>query len=368
MTLQPVLAFILSIIVAGAALVAQGQPAPAQPANLQAAQDPRSPEVIAKCKTPPPQAPAAAAGRQGAPGGQGAPAAPQPIPGPAEYKVDAIPGVIAAGQRWRMVWEAPGNNGDGIIGLDDGTVLAAQNSNAQVVKIDDKGTATVLYRDTRTGGSLSMNKKGELFIAERALNPAIRQLTPQRRLVADRIDGDTLDCLGGVLNDIIADSRGGVYFTMGGLFYADPKGVVRRYGQDLRTNGIMLSADEKTLYVTNQQAIAAFDVQADGSLTNQREFGKIPFGGGDGMAIDAEGRLYVTGGAAVHVLAPDGKYLGNIPAPTGLITTAFGGPDKRTLYAIASPRDPNRQGIAAIVGAQLLAIPMQAQGYRGRVK
>jgi gluconolactonase len=226
----------------------------------------------------------------------------------------------------------------------------------------------VLYRDTRTGGSLSMNKKGELFIAERALNPAVRQLTPQRRLVADRIDGDTLDCLGGVLNDIMADSRGGVYFTMGGLFYADAKGVVRRYGPDLRTNGIMLSADEKTLYVTNGQAIAAFDVQADGALTNQREFGTIPFGNGDGMAIDAEGRLYVTGGAAVHVLSREGKYLGNIPAPTGLITTAFGGPDKRTLYAIASPRDPNRQGIAAIVGAQLLAIPMQAQGYRGRAK
>jgi gluconolactonase len=362
MTLQPFAAFVLSFSIAGAAVLAQ---APASGQHLQAAQDPRYAETIARCKTPPPAAPAPAAARQG---GAAAPAAPQPIPGPADYRVAAIPGVIAAGQRWTQVWEAPGNNGDGILGLDDGTVLVAQNSNAQVVKIDQKGNATVLYRDTRTGGSLSMNRKGELFIAERALNPAIRQLTPQRRLVADRINGDTLDCLGGVLNDIAADNRGGVYFTMGGLFYADPNATVTRYGENLRTNGLALSADEKTLYVTNGQSIAAFDVQPDGSLTNQREFGTIPFGNGDGMAIDSEGRLYVTGGAAVHVLARDGKYLGNIPAPTGLITTAFGGPDKKTLYAIASPRDPNRQGIAAIVGAQLIAIPMQAQGYKGRTK
>jgi gluconolactonase len=337
--------------------------APAQAQSLQAAQDPRYKEVIAACKTPPP-APAAPAARQGGPGGPPPPA----NAGPAEYKVDAIPGVIAAGQRWRQVWEAPGNNGDGILGLDDGTVLAAQNSNAQVVKIDQKGNATVVYRDTRTGGSLSMNKKGELFIAERALNPAIRQLQPTRRLLADRYNGDPLDCLGGVLNDIAADSRGGVYFTMGGLFYADAKGMVRSFGENLRTNGLALSADEKTLYVTNGQSIAAFDVQADGTLTNQREFAQIPFGNGDGMTIDADGRLYVTGGAAVHVIGRDGKYLGNIPAPTGLISTAFGGPDKRTLYAIASPRDPSKQGIAAIVAAQLLAIPMQAQGYKGRVK
>jgi gluconolactonase len=356
MTVHVLLAFTFSLTVAAAAL--------AQGPSLQAAQDPRYKEVIAACKTPPP-APAAPAARQGGPG---APAAAPASAGPAEYKVDAIPGVIAAGQRWRQVWEAPGNNGDGILGLDDGTVLAAQNSNAQVVKIDAKGNATVVYRDTRTGGSLSMNKKGELFIAERALNPAIRQLQPTRRLLADRYNGDPLDCLGGVLNDIAADSRGGVYFTMGGLFYADAKGTVRSYGENLRTNGLALSADEKTLYVTNGQSIAAFDVQGDGSLTNQREFATIPFGNGDGMAIDADGRLYVTGGAAVHVIARDGKYLGNIPAPTGLISTAFGGPDKRTLYAIASPRDPSKQGIAAIVGAQLLAIPMQAQGYKGRVK
>ena len=40
----------------------------------------------------------------------------------------------------------------------------------------------------------------------------------------------------------------------------------------MRTNGVVLSPDEKTLYVTNGDSVAAFDVQANGSLTNQRVF------------------------------------------------------------------------------------------------
>ena len=47
------------------------------------------------------------------------------------------------------------------------------------------------------------------------------------------------------------DSKGGVYFTMGGVFYADPKGVVTKYGT-IGGNGIILSTDEKTLYVTGR--------------------------------------------------------------------------------------------------------------------
>jgi sugar lactone lactonase YvrE len=52
-----------------------------------------------------------------------------------------------------------------------------------------------------------------------------------------------------------ADSKGGVYFTHGGLFYADPKGVVKQYGEGLRTNGVVLSPDEKVVYVTNANSL-----------------------------------------------------------------------------------------------------------------
>jgi sugar lactone lactonase YvrE len=166
-----------------------------------------------------------------------------------------------------------------------------------------------------------------------------------------------------VINDLTADSKGGVYFTMGGLFHADQKGNVTRYGENLRTNGVILSPDEKTLYVTNGNSVAAFDVQPDGSLKNQRQFVALPSGNGDGMTVDSQGRLYVTAGPAVHVAAPDGKLLGSIPAPYGLITTAFAGQDKKTLYAVVSLIDPAR-----LQHAYVYSIPMVAQGYKDRAK
>jgi len=70
----------------------------------------------------------------------------------------------------------------------------------------------------------------------------VEQLAPRRRLLTDSFQGEPLDCVGGVINDLTADSRGGVYFTMGGLFYADARGVVTRHGENLATNGIILSA------------------------------------------------------------------------------------------------------------------------------
>ena len=83
-------------------------------------------------------------------------------------------------------------------------------------------------------------------------------------MLANNYQGEPLDCIGGVINDLTADSKGGVYFTMGGVYYADPKGSSRNTA-NTTPNGIVLSADEKTLYVTNGPAIAAFDVQPDGS-------------------------------------------------------------------------------------------------------
>lgn len=335
--------------------------------NLQAPQDPRYKDVIATCKTPPPAPAAPAAGRAGAtPGGAAGGRAAGAVVAAAsgEYAVAEIPGVIAAGQRWTTVYRTEGNNADGVIASEDGGLLLAQNDNGQVIKLDPKGQVSVVYRDTNTGGALAMNTKGALFVASRGIGTAILQLAPERRVFANRFNDDPLECLGGVLNDLTADSRGGVYFTMGGLYYADPKGNVTAYGKDLRTNGVILSPDEKTVYVTNQQTIVAFDVRPDGSLANQRDFAKLPAGAGDGMAVDAAGRLYVTAGGGaggspgVHVFGPDGKHLGHIPSPRNLITVAFSGPDKRTLYAVANDRKT----------VDVYAIPMIAQGLKGRAK
>jgi sugar lactone lactonase YvrE len=130
-------------------------------------------------------------------------------------------------------------------------------------------------------------------------------------------------------------------------------------------NGIILSPDEKVLYVTNGATLVAFDVQADGSLKNQRDFGKLHGGqGGDGSAVDAEGRVYVATGQSADVFAPSGEFLGSIPGPQGMHGVAIGGKDKKTLFGIVfygawgTPSARN----------QIVAIPLLAQGYTGRAK
>lgn len=329
--------------------------------HLQTAQDPGYADLIKTCKVPPP----ARGGGRGAGGGAGAgrgAAAPAP-PTMRDYKVTEIPGVIAAGQTWKEVWKTDGNNADGIIGTKDGGILIAQNSNGNVLKLDKNGKVSTAYSGLNTSGAVSMNTKGALFVNNRGLHTSIEELAPKRHIFTDKISGDPLDCIGGVLNDLTADSKGGVYFTMGGLFYADPKGVVTKYGENLNTNGIILSADEKTLYVTNGPTVAAFDVQPDGSLKNQREYAKLEGGGsGDGSTIDSMGRLYVTTNPGIQVIGPEGKYLGIIPTPQNVISAAFSGKDKKTLYAVVSLRNGND------LSAQIITIPMIAQGYKGRAK
>jgi gluconolactonase len=328
------------------------------PHSLQSMADPREPAILATCKNPPPapQRP------------PGPPPGSAPAPGPRDYTVTAIPGVIAAGQKWTFVWQQLGNNGDGIIGSRDGGLLIAQNDSSAVVKLDEDGHATVAYTGTNTGGALSMNAKGALFIDERGVNPSIVELAPDHRTLADKFESEPWDCIGVVLNDLSADSKGGAYFTMGSVYYAARDGHVAKYGPDLHTNGIILSTDEKTLYVTNNTTVVAFDVQPDGSLTNQRDFGKLEGGGyGDGTTIDAVGRLYVTTGPGVQVLGSDGTYLGLIPTPRPVISAAFSGKDKKTLYILARGAK-DQEGNEVANAAQVYAIEMLSQGFKKRAK
>ncbi|MGA2878163.1 MAG: SMP-30/gluconolactonase/LRE family protein [Bryobacteraceae bacterium] len=319
--------------------------------GVQAARDSKEPEVLKTCKVPPPTA-----------GGfpRGGPPPATAAPGPKE--VTEIPGVVAAGQQWKEIWAVDGNNADGIIATKDGGILIAQNDNSDVVKLDKDGKTSVAFMGTNTGGSVAMNSKGVLFVDNRGLNASVEELAPQRKTLANKYNGDSFDCIGGVLNDLTADSKGGVYFTMGGLFYADPQGKVTKYGENLFTNGIVLSADEKHLYVTNGPTVAAFDVQKGGALTNQREFAKLEGGGfgGDGSTFDSTGRLYVTTNGGVNVIGTDGKNLGLIPTPRDVISVAFSGPDRKTLYAVSRDNAQNKDWI--------IAIQMIAQGPKGRGK
>jgi gluconolactonase len=203
---------------------------------------------------------------------------------------------------------------------------------------------------------------------------AVSQLTPERKVIADRwADGGVLTVRP---NDLAADGLGGAWFTAGCLYYAGPGGVTVA-AENLFTNGIVLSADEKTLFVTNASEIVAFDVAGPGRLTNRRTFARMPTTDqGDGVALDVEGRLYVTTVASptpgVHVFDRTGQHLGLIPAPRPLISVAFGGPGKKTLFVVGSGAD-DADGKIIRVGPQqtsatLYTLPLLSAGLPGRAK
>jgi len=300
-----------------------------------------------------------------------------------EVTVTAIPGVVAADAKWMLAW-AGSDNADGLVGLPDGSVLFAQEQPKRVSRLDKNDKVSPYAEHTNGAGSVAVDARGRVFAAERTctdpgLGTSCNEPTrisivypeKERKVLADSIDGKDL----GRVNDLVVSKTGHVYFTSGGAFHLFPSGKVETIGENLRTNGIMLSPDEKTLYITNGGTVVALDVQADGTVKNQRDFGKLEAGGnGDGLAIDASGRLYVTSQPGVQVLGPDGKYLGLIPTPRPVISAAFGGADKKMLYVVGSGAlDAGGREMTTPPGVRnnaksIFKIAMLAQGFKGRAK
>ena len=302
--------------------------------------------------------------------------------GAREVTVSAIPGLVLAGSRWMLAWQGT-DNADGIIGTDDGGLLFAQEQPNRISKLDANDKVSVALEDTHGTGAIAIDARGRVLAVQRTCTdpggqPAqcteptrIGVLSPERKVLADSVDGKPL----GRLNDLVADKKGGVYFTVGGAYYVNVSGRVTSLGENIRANGIMLSPDERVLYVTNGGSILAFDVQAEGGVTNRRNFATLEAGGnGDGMAIDAAGRLYVTSQPGVQVFDRLGKYLGLIPTPRNAISVAFAGRDKKTLYIVGS-------GALGADGKEFITpegvrnnaktiykLSMLTEGFKGRAK
>lgn len=177
-------------------------------------------------------------------------------------------------------------------------------------------------------------------------------------------------------NDLIFDSKGGLYFTdpwgtsminlHGAVYYVSPEGKVSRLIDNMAfPNGIALSADEKTLYVAEfaRNAVWAVGLEEAGVITQWRAhvLAYMPGGGmgPDGMAVDEKGNLYVAyfDAGEVVVFTPKGKLIGSIKLPDGegTFTTnvAFGGPDRKTLYITEAEKNVIYQVAMKIRGLKL---------------
>lgn len=288
-----------------------------------------------------------------------------------EMVAKAIPGVIAAGAKIQVVKDGFKNT-EGPIAFPDGGLLFTENVTNKIFKIDPSGNTSVFMEDTHGGNALAFDPMGRLIATRREPGfQGIAVIYPKGReaVLSDKIDGKPLDRP----NDLVLDKKGGIYFTdpePHAVYYVTHAGRTIKVADGIeRPNGILLSPDERVLYVndTEGEYLLAFDVQPDGTLRNRRNFfkyvgvtreaGRI-VSGADGMAIDSEGRLYTTVNGGVDVLSPQGQLLGTIPVGTpggrGPQNLAFSGPDKKTLYIL---------GRGAAFKVQMLT-----QGYTGRVK
>jgi len=153
--------------------------------SMQSWQNPGIKNRLAKCKNPPKPFSIPIVS------GANANAAP---PDPILPATSAIQGVLAAGQSWKVVWSWEGNNVDGPIAGENGTVLFANNDASNVMQMDPAtGLAKILYENTNTRGAVSRGTNGALFVAERGLGSAIEQLEPTRKMLANSFHGEPLE-------------------------------------------------------------------------------------------------------------------------------------------------------------------------------
>lgn len=310
------------------------------------------------------------------------------LPGESATDVTAIAGVVAGDAEWDSVWTGP-MTADGMTATTEGELLFAQEQSNAIWKLAPDGRAFALHPYVLGAGAASVDAAGNILAVERACtDPGLAdptsgalecdqpsrvvQLTPERRTIADSFaDGSSL----GRLNDLHADGRGGAWFTQGALYHAAADGTVTTVAEvSAFTNGLVSSPDGSTLYVTDMQTIVALDLDDNGTASNQREFATLSQDtegfGGDGLAVDGDGRLYVTGDAGIYVFSPDGTELGVIPTPRRAITLAFAGPRRNVLYIGAmGASTPDGAAWEAPEGVRNVAmtiyrLPMMTNGTR----
>ncbi len=207
-------------------------------------------------------------------------------------------------------------------------------------------------RPSNCSNGLTLDREGRLVACETTTRRVTRaEKDGAITVIADSFEGHKFNGP----NDVVVRSDGTVFFSdppyglpkrlkdpaaeldFAGVFAVKPGEAPRALGRDFETpNGLAFSPDEKTLYVsdTERRHIRAFDVAADGTLSNSREFYTLPVP--DGMKVDPAGNVWCSAEDGAHVIGPDGKRLELIDIPRAS-NCAFGDADAKALYVAAGP-------------------------------
>jgi len=234
-----------------------------------------------------------------------------------------------------------------------GDVYFSDIPNNAILRFDvPEGKAEVAFRDTAGANGLMFDKDGKLVACSHGRRAVVKYDVESGEVdtLADQYDNKKFNSP----NDLDIDAEGGIYFTdprygnrddmeldVMGVYYHDEDGQIVRVAEDLvRPNGLILSLDGGTLYVSDADAktIYAYAVNTDGTLRDRRVFAKVPDNhrrAADGMTIDEKGNVYGACTDGIRIWGKGGKLLEVIKVPETPSNCTFAGPDGRWLYITA---------------------------------
>lgn len=273
----------------------------------------------------------------------------------------ADPPFVAPGAKLEKLW-AGGEFTEGPAEGPDGSVYFSDIGN-RIMRYDPRTGQTLVFREPsgRSNG-LKFDAAGRLIACEGANTGGGRRVSVTEkdgtvRMLAERWEGKRFNSP----NDLCLDAKGRVYFSdpryvgtepreipAESVYRIDPDGTVTRVTHDTRKpNGLVISPDGKTLYVSDHSAetaagrqLVAYPLNPDGSVGPKRvvyDFGRVR--GIDGMTVATDGTIVATAGSkaagGIYFIRPDGKKLGFLPTPEDPNNCCFAGPDRQTLYITA---------------------------------
>lgn len=273
---------------------------------------------------------------------------------------DAVLEVLSEGHQWveGPVW-VPELRSLLFSDIPDNAVYRWNEESGATLWLQPAGYTGVTPREGESGSNgLALDTQGRLILAQHGDRRIARLAAPWDAPAPnfETLVGEFQGLRFNSPNDVAVRSNGDLYFTdppygleggnepqeldFQGVYRLAASGSLQLLVDDLtRPNGIAFSPDESILYVANSDGrnpmVMAYDMLPDGGLANGRVFFDS---WGDGMAVDADGNVYLTGpGGGVLIINADGEHLGTLVTGDRTANATFGG-DGSTLYIANNTR------------------------------